>query len=256
MKNIFVITAGRTGSAWLSDFFSVNLNINAIHESLGIDDFGIRMPDIRTMRNFNNFGNNQFVRDFWKRKFNNISDSVYVETNHTLCKCGLIENVLLNDRAILTKFIILKRDTVMQCLSYLNRNDFSNITTIWQWYLHPSYKKKIINPDPFLKFGSIGVPLWYCYEMDARQEYYRQKYSNKIDIISTSLEDVVTKNGARNLLNNLKLNSECLMPPQKNANKQKSSIEAMHKVKSIVDNINFNCEAVVFQAIKEGFSFD
>ena len=63
--NYFSITAGRTGSAWLASFLSSNLQIDEIHEPLGINDFGEKMPDIRTMRNFNNFGNNKFVKDFW-----------------------------------------------------------------------------------------------------------------------------------------------------------------------------------------------
>ena len=56
MKTFFTITAGRTGTAWLRSFLSLNFNIEAIHEPLGIDDFGTQMPDIKTMRNFNNFG--------------------------------------------------------------------------------------------------------------------------------------------------------------------------------------------------------
>ena len=63
MHNYFTITAGRTGSAWLASFLSQNLNINEVHEFLGINDFGNKMPDIRTMRNFNNFGNNEFVQN-------------------------------------------------------------------------------------------------------------------------------------------------------------------------------------------------
>ena len=56
MKKYFTITAGRTGSAWLTSFLTANLGIDAVHEPLGIDDFGDQMPDIRTMRTFNNYG--------------------------------------------------------------------------------------------------------------------------------------------------------------------------------------------------------
>ena len=55
MKNYFTITAGRTGSAWLTSFLSANLDIKAVHEPLEINDFGVIMPDIKIMRNFNNF---------------------------------------------------------------------------------------------------------------------------------------------------------------------------------------------------------
>ena len=128
MHNYFTITAGRTGSAWLASLLSQNLNINEVHEYLGINDFGDKMPDIRTMRNFNNFGNNDFVQNFWKRKFEYIPNELYAETNHTLCKCGLIENIFLNKREKYTTLIILKRNMTDQCVSYIERNDFGNIT--------------------------------------------------------------------------------------------------------------------------------
>jgi len=38
--NYFTITAGRTGSAWLASFLSMNLQIEEVHEPLGINDFG------------------------------------------------------------------------------------------------------------------------------------------------------------------------------------------------------------------------
>ena len=96
MEKYFTITAGRTGYAWLTSFLTANLGIAAVHEPLGIDDFGIQMPDIRTMGSFNNFGNNDFVKAFWERKFSHLPDTTYAETNHTLCKCGLVENLFLN----------------------------------------------------------------------------------------------------------------------------------------------------------------
>ena len=165
MKKYFTITAGRTGSAWLTSFLTTNLGIDAVHEPFGIDDFGVNMPDIRTMRSFNNYGNNDFVKAFWERKFSNLPNATYAETNHTLCKCGLVENLLLNKLEDETILIVLRRDIVKQCVSYIVRHDFGNITLAWQWYLHPTYRKKIINPEPFMKLGGIGFPLWYCYEM-------------------------------------------------------------------------------------------
>ena len=74
----FTITAGRTGTAWLASFFSENLKIDAVHEHLGINDLGEKMPDIRTLRNFNNFGNNDYVQNFWNKKFEGIpSDTLW-----------------------------------------------------------------------------------------------------------------------------------------------------------------------------------
>lgn len=251
----FTITAGRTGTAWLASFLSQNLKIEEMHEPLEINDFGEKMPDIRTMRNFNNFGNNKFVKNFWERKFSYIYDEVYAETNHTLCKCGLVENIVLNDRCNYTNLIILRRNVVKQCVSYFVRNDFQNITIPWQWYLHPSYKMKIINPEPFLSIKGFGLPLWYCYELAARQEYYVQKFSDKINMVEIQLEEVVKVQGAEKLYNDLGLSGKCIVPSPKNITKRAPRKDIVDAVNKVVSNINVNMKQLVHNAIKSGFSF-
>ena len=192
-KYFFTITAGRTGSAWLTSFLGENLKINSIHEPLGIDDFGVRMPDIRLMRMFNMRGNTTEVQNFYKRKFDEISKLPnYAETNHTLAKCGLIENLANHQIASETCIIILTRDIGKQCLSYITRGDFRNITIDWQWYLHQGYNSNIIGFAPFEKYGLLGKALWYCYEMDARQIYYEQLYSSKIKMVRAKIEEITT----------------------------------------------------------------
>ena len=255
MKNYFTITAGRTGSAWLTSFLSANLNIQAVHEPLDINDFGVIMPDIKIMRNFNNFGNNELVQSFWIKKFSHIKNDVYAETNHTLCKCGLVENVILNGLEDVTTLIVLKRNIIKQCVSYIVRNDFQNITLAWQWYLHPTYAKKIINPEPFIKLGVLGLPLWYCYEMSARQEYYSQKFSNKVEMHHVALEDVTKKSGAQDFLKALGLNGVCKLPSPKNENKLKPSDQLVDNVSKIVSRVNVDMPQIVEDIIKKGFNF-
>ena len=256
MKTFFTITAGRTGTAWLRSFLSLNFGIEAIHEPLEIDDFGTQMPDIRTMRNFNNFGNNEVVRDFWKNKFNSLEGEIYAETNHTLAKCGLIENLINSDLADESTIILLKRNLVKQCLSFLVRQDFRNITMAWQWYLHPSYKKIIINPKPFMQMQDIGIALWYCYEMAARQEYYRQKYEDKLRFVDISLEEVTKLDGAQSFLSALHVSGECKMPLPENQNKANPSSELVDKVTQVIDSTNFDVEILVKDLISKGFSFE
>jgi hypothetical protein len=99
LETIFTLSAGRTGTAWLSAFLAVNFNCYALHEPLSIEDFGNRMPDIKIMRSFNEAGNNAIVKDFWKRKLSMLSPNMHTETNHTLGKCGLIENISLTQLA-------------------------------------------------------------------------------------------------------------------------------------------------------------
>ena len=83
-ETIFTLSAGRTGTDWLSEFLAINLNCEALHESLGVEDFGNRMPDIKIMRSFNENGNNAIVKDFWKRKFSMLASNIHIEINHTL----------------------------------------------------------------------------------------------------------------------------------------------------------------------------
>ncbi len=180
---IFTITGGRTGTEWLAEFFAQNLHVPAIHELLEIDDFGTNMPDIRTMRAFNERGYDAVVQAFWKKKLQNISTyQRYIETNHTLAKCGLVESIAASNLSARTTFIVLKRDG-RQCVSYLMRGDFLNITILWQWYLSPNYKNNIVFPIPFLKLGELGPVLWYVYEMEARQCYYQTVYRNELNFI-------------------------------------------------------------------------
>ena len=142
-ETIFTLSAGRTGTAWVSEFLAVSLNCEALHEPLGFQDFGNRMPDIKIMRSFNETGNNAIVKDFWKRKFSMLTSKIHIETNHTIWKYGLIENISCSQLAEKSRIIILKRDIVRQCASYVVRHDFVHITTAWQWYLHPSYQKNL-----------------------------------------------------------------------------------------------------------------
>ena len=256
LKNFFTITAGRTGSNWLTSFLSNNLQVTAVHEPLAIDDFGVNMPDIRTMRSFNQYGNNDFVKTFWKRKFSYIPNSTYAETNHTLCKCGLVENLLLNKLEDETTLIVLRRNIVKQCVSYIVRHDFSNITLAWQWYLHPTYRKKIINPEPFMKLGVIGTPLWYCYEIAARQEYYLQKFSDNISMHQVTLEELTSDKGAQDFHRILGLHGTCTVPSPKNENKLKPSEQLVQQVSEIVEKINVDMSQLVEDTIKQGFSFD
>lgn len=255
MHNYFTITAGRTGSAWLASFLSQNLNIEEVHEPLEIDDFGIKMPDIRTMRNFNNFGNNEFVKQFWNNKFSSIQNDIYAETNHTLGKCGLVENLILHGRDKFTTLIILRRNIAKQCASYISRNDFDNITLAWQWYLHPTYIKNIVDPKHFMSFGNVSVPLWYCYEMAARQEYYTQKFSDRINIVELNLEDAIAEIGAKRFYSDLGLSGNFIIPPPKNDDKSPANKEIIDSIGYIANNLDLDIQSLVSDKIRAGFEF-
>ncbi len=256
-KYFFTITAGRTGSNWLANFMSANLKTKSIHEPLEINDFGLKMPDIKIMRTFNDIGNNILIKNFWNNKLKLIeNENIYVETNHTLSKCGLVENLANSNMSENSILILLNRNIVDQCVSYLTRHDFTNITIVWQWYLHTSYKKKIVNPVPFEKFGNAGLALWYCYEMLARQAYYKKLFSKKIKMIEIDLEDLNSEKGAENFLKNIGIMNKCIIPKKTNQNKRVFSQKLYDDIAKLVSSVKFNAEDIVNTALQNGFTFE
>ena len=256
-KTIFTISAGRTGTAWLAELLARNGFDPCIHEPLAIEDFGVTMPDIRLMRSFNAHGNNDAVKEFWRRKFEIVSVAErYGETNHTLCKCGLVENLAQSELAKDATIVILRRDLVRQAVSYLVRNDFGNITIAWQWYLHPSYPRKIINPEAFLSKGQIGLALWYSYEMEARIAYYKRLYGERLRMVEARLEDIVKPDGARQFLSRLGREGPCELPERTNENPVEAPDALKAKIAHIVGSSNFDAGKLAGEAIAAGFSFD
>ena len=256
-KYFFTISAGRTGTAWLAKFMSANMNIKTIHEPLEINDFGLKMPDIKIMRTFNNIGNNDLIKNFWTNKLKLIKDeNIYVETNHTLSKCGLVENLINSDLLENSILILLNRNIVKQCVSYLTRNDFKNNTVVWQWYLHPNYEKKIVDPTPFERFGKYGKALWYCYEMLSRQAYYKILFNKKIKMIEVDIDNLNTKEGAEDFLKNIEIVDKCIIPKKVNQNNTEPSNETYNEIDKITSLIKFDANDYAEKAIQDGFTFE
>jgi len=252
---IFTITAGRTGTAWLASFIKENSSFLSIHEFTGIDDFGYRMPDIRTMRTFNDIGITEYVKKFWDRKFESFQTiPQYAESNHTLSKCGLIEYMdKYIDLNIDIDIILLKRSNrIKQAISYLTRSDFLHVTIHWQWYLSFNYKRKLLNPKPFLKHGIVGITFWYIFEMESRQEYYKQLYGDRFNFIDAKLEEVTTTNGGILLANSLKINKKIILPPPKNTNNLKPSPEMIKLATNFGSMCNINPKNIAKIFIESG----
>jgi hypothetical protein len=252
---IFTVTAGRTGTAWLATLIGRNLAIPTVHESVETDDFGVRMPNIRTLRTFNNNGMTPFVRRFWGRKFDSLGDIVrYAETNHTLAKCGLVEHLAENRPSDTAAFVCVRRNWVDQCVSYIARGDFANITVVWQWYLHPSYRHVLVDPARFRRAGAIGQLLWYTAEMEARQAYYEQLYGDRYSFIRCSLEDITSAEGAARLLRQLGWKEEqaLILPPRINASDVPVDSTLRDEVRAAVDQIAFDPDAAAAAYIASG----
>ncbi len=250
--HVYTLTAGRTGTAWLAEFIKNNLGYPSIHEYLGYDDIGIRTPDIRVMRHFNEAGMTNVVMQFWKNKWREINQqSYYCETNHTFSKCGLVEFLSEQNTTNRIDFICLKRDWVKMVASYFNRGDFNNYTTIWQWYLDYHYRYKIVEPTPFLN-KPYGYMLWYISEMETRQAYYRLLYRNQFNFIDCTLEELVTSDGAQRVLSELGVNRVPVLPPPQNQNRPVENEHLILDISRIVDSIRFDPEALAKQYIESG----
>lgn len=250
---LFTLTGGRTGTAWLAKFLSENLGFRAVHELQGIDDFGTRMPDIKLMRTFNDRGNTELVQAFWRGKLAEIGAlDRYAETNHTLGKCGLIENLLLSPLAADSAIIVLRRNKLDQCVSYLQRSDFLNTTIQWQWYLHPAYRNNILDPTPFVPFGQLGYALWYIHEMELRQHYYLMTCGERLRFIEADLEVITTPAGARGLLAAIGCEREPTIPEASNRNDLPPDAELVNSVRNMLAGISFDAPAIVRDFIASG----
>lgn len=253
MKYVFTITGGRTGTAWLTQLFDLNFKCTSVHEYLQFGDIGRRSPDIGVMQVFNHWGNNDRVQNFWKRKFAALPKTdFYVETNHALAKGGLIENLdkLPDDLDIY--FITMRRDWTKQALSYLNRYDFYNYTTIWQWYLDYRYGMNILPYQNFPVRGMLGHILWYMAEVEVRQEYYKQLYSDRFTFVEAKLENATKQKGAEELLAKFGHKGSVYLPEKANANVNNTPPIAPERVAEIVSRVNFDPEKIAKDFIASG----
>jgi hypothetical protein len=254
---LFTLSAGRTGTAWLADFLAANLAVEAIHEPLDIADFGVRMPDIKLMRTFNDLGSTELVRSFWRHKFTEISHlKSYIETNHTLAKCGLIENLAVSDINHKSCIIILKRRLQDQCKSYISRHDFSNITLQWQWYLTHHYNNNILPFELFENLGFIGHPIWYAFEMEARQVFYQKIYSKELKFIEENIDDLNKTENASQFLSAFGIKGDPIFPPRANEQSHPVSPEMSAYVETVFSNLSINIEEIVARFIDSGKTLD
>ena len=254
---IFTLTGGRTGTAWLAEFLAANLHIPAIHEPLDIDDFGANMPDIRLMRSFNCRGNNALVQRFWAAKLGAIATlPAYAETNHTLGKCGLIENLAASPIAGRAAVIVLRRSLLAQTISHLARGDFRNITISCQWYLDAAYPNVIVNPAGFVGLGPVGHALWYVHEMDARQHYYTQGYGGALRLIEARMEEITKPEGASALLAALGHEGEAVLPPPRNQAGVGPDPRLTEQVRVLLSGIDYDGPQLAAQYIAAGRRLD
>lgn len=256
-KYVFTVTGGRTGTNWLADLFRDNLNCTSVHEYLDFGHAGILTQDIGIMQTFNHWGNNKRIKAFWRRKFSLIPEcDMYVETNHALAKCGLIENLHMLPEGSDISIITMNRGRLRQVMSYLVRYDFHTMTIPWNWYLDMRYNNIIVPPDHFVGRGMAGHAIWYTLEMEARQEYYRRMFGDKYRFIDAKLESAVTQMGARSLLKHFGHEGAVRLSEKVNSNPPNMPPISEERVEHFLNHIRFDADAVVDNYLAKGRRLD
>lgn len=245
---VFTISTGRSGTAWLAEFFSANLKpdvkADIYHEGELYLEFGTFRPDIQIMHEYNIKGNTEKVRNFWKNKFE--LDKYHdgrpaVETSHVNAKAGLIENLdLLKEHDI--TIIHLKRDPLATALSLMKRYDFLKSDNMWIWYLDPGYKQNVVESESFSKMGYLAEIAWYICEMRNRaQILYNNVIKDNCRYIEVDLETIIKKKGAKEFVQHfdfLKKEEVVLSNPVNKSGNRNISKPVKKRMKAIIDKLD------------------
>ena len=194
----FVVSTGRCGTASITKFLSKSIKFKSVvrHEFINYLDYGVFTPDISCMGQYNHFGLNKYVINFFKNKEiitqndlikNNIL--YYFEGSHVLSKAGLVDFVLnenIPEKRKLYNFIFLIRNPIEIARSLIERNDMEKVENQRLWYLDTSYIKNNLKYNNIFKEKKIdNMCCWYVAEMFERMkknylELDKNNFSNLI----------------------------------------------------------------------------
>lgn len=200
VEYVFTITQGRSGTHSLCELFKQHdLQSLAIHEHLDANDHGVLTPDVGQLRRFNHQGLTPEIAAFWKRKLAIVRRDTtsrglrrYVETAHMNAKCGLVEYALSaepEDSEDRFRFIVLDRAPEKIARSLYEHGDMQHVESMWLWFLHPLYRRNLVDSAPYRPHGYLGMLAWYVHEMEARKSAYRSMLQNEgIDVLTVTIE--------------------------------------------------------------------
>ncbi|MGW8178136.1 MAG: hypothetical protein ACWGQW_05075 [bacterium] len=220
-KSVFTFTTGRSGTAWLAEFFRQNLpqDSTVLHEIFDPYAFGTVTPEVSTLMRYNEIGpSDPVVEAFWNYKAQTVhraEGDIYVETSHVLCKAGLIDYIELFP---MPRVIFLKRDRKLVKASMQRRLDYINFGTIWLFYLDPRYGRNLTTVK---SVGQETMIDWYLDEMEARARQAKKALSKmRVPYREFNLLDLANEQDtseARLLLQPLRSNDEpVIIPPPRN----------------------------------------
>ena len=210
MKYIFSLSTRFSGNKYLSEVLKQNLpNSVVFHEMIGPHHFGLDTPEISQLMNFNCFGNNEYVKTFWERKFDRIEDVLqpdtkfYCETSSVLFKAGLIENLNMIEG---TKYLIcLKRKEKKVIKAFKETLGMVAPAQNWLFDLDQNYPKNMTKLEIKGKDVQEQLIKWLIKETNTRIEKYRHlfKKDKNIKFIDVDTEDLKCAKGVQKLCKEL-----------------------------------------------------
>jgi len=201
---IFVASTGRTGSVSLCKIFQAVKNCVSLHEPSPVM-YNDCPPDANKEKYFYDLFYN-LKRIYIKRAVK--GNRCYVETNHQFVKNFISPAIEHFGNKI--KIIHIVRDPVKVASSFYQINSIPGKSETAQYYLlDPKEKENLIQAADLLydcdEFrNDIYKCLWYCYEVEARIKYAKQKYSH-IEFYKLKTEDLNDKDIIRNMFQKFSL---------------------------------------------------
>jgi len=222
-KTIFVVSPGRTGTAWLAELFRRNVrDCAAFHEHLNPEAWGKMTPDISVMAGYNTFGKGDpAVAHFWLSKAAIIRDlfreDLYVETSHVQCKAGLLEYIEFFPEPFV---IFIDRYAPDVAASMKRRHDYMCFGNTYLFHLWPTYRLNRVNAAEYAEHHEDNTIAWYLVEMAARSHECMDLCMEKgIDHMTIDFADMITYAGAKRVLSWLPeamLEDEIILPEKMN----------------------------------------
>ena len=260
---LFTLTTGRSGTASLAELLGRNLpDVEAHHEILGWDRFGVDTPEISHMTLFNAQGNLPQVQAFWRQKLSRIANAVaarYVETSHVLMKAGLLENLAALCERRHVHLVSLTRAPYDTIMSFKNRFDFTNRSLWWLWYLDPDYPRNLVDSSRLKTLGLDGVILWYIYEIRTRACYYRRLLADhpRVSFHEMTLEALSDRAKVQDLLSALGVErapAEIVLPAPSNRGKNKPHWppEAEQQLRRLIDSARIDPDQIARDFLQSG----
>lgn len=195
---IFTVTAGRSGTAFLSYLMNHIPNVKSFHEPKPQFHEVMRLVQ----------KNIDIAYEFWiDRKLPEIiiteQNSVYVETSHLFCK-GFAEPLLnlgfVPDIIILTRPHRQVARSLYQVAAIPGRTERA-----LTWYLSPE-DPQVVAPANWQSLTDYQLCYWYCLEIERRSELYASMFSQRgARVARTSIDDIKSVQGFRRLIDDLML---------------------------------------------------